>query len=144
MDNPFNNLKNVMKKTVFKDLTFSNERKDAVKEIIQGKQSQLNLHSWKESIIIEILEILQLEPKHGYDISTLLFQKHEFCFQKNEGLLYTLLHLLENKGILSSKWINEKKYYALTIKGKKYAAAYKHGSTKLHISLKHLIEEASL
>ncbi|MED3575336.1 PadR family transcriptional regulator [Cytobacillus praedii] len=144
MDNPFNNLKNVMKKTVFKDLTFSNERKDAVKKVIQGKQSQLNLHSWKESIIIEILEILQLEQKHGYDISTLLFQKHEFCFQKNEGLLYTLLHLLENKEFLSSKWINEKKYYTLTTKGKKYAAAYKQESTKQLTSLKHLIEEASL
>lgn len=144
MDNPFNNLKNVMKKTVFKDLTFSNERKDAVKEVIQGKQSQLNLYSWTEAIIIEVLEIIQLEPKHGYDISTLLIQKHEFYFQNNEGQLYTLLHLLENKEFLSSKWINEKKYYTLTIKGKKYAAAYKQECTKQLTSLKHLIEEASL
>ncbi|WP_313800228.1 PadR family transcriptional regulator [Cytobacillus sp.] len=144
MDNRFNNLKKAMKQTAFNDLTFSSERKDAVKEAIKGKQSQLNLHSWKESTIIAVLETVQRESKHGYAISTLLFQKNEFCFQNNEGQLYTLLHLLENKEILSSKWINEKKYYSLTTRGKKYVAAYKQGSTKKLLSLKHLMEEASL
>jgi DNA-binding PadR family transcriptional regulator len=133
-----------MKKTVFKDFSFSEERKHAVKETIRGNQSQPTLHSWKVETVITVLELIQHEAKHGYDISTQLFQKNEYSFQNNEGQLYTLLHLLENKEILTSKWVQEKKYYSLNSKGRKYLAAYKQDHSKQHISLKHLIEEASL
>lgn len=129
-----------MKKTVFKDLTFSEERKRAVKESIQQKQ----LYYWSEGTLISLFETIQYEAKNGFDISTHLFQKSDFTFQNNEGQLYTLLHLLENKGILTSKWIEEKKYYSLTAKGKKRLTAYKRGSSIQREYLKHLLEEASL
>ncbi|WP_186575976.1 PadR family transcriptional regulator [Aquibacillus kalidii] len=144
MKNPFDDLKCAMKETIFKDFSFSDERKDAVKETIREKHSSQQLHSWKEKTIIAVLESVQHESKHGYDISTHLFQKNDFSFQSNEGQLYTLLHLLENKGIVTSKWINEKKYYLLTMKGIKHLANSKQESTKKQVSLKHLLEEASL
>ena len=77
-------------------------------------------------------------------ISIQLIQKNERTFQKNEGQLYTLLHLLENKEILTSNWINKKKYYFLNSKGKKYLATYKQDTSKQELSLKHLLKEASL
>ncbi len=141
---PFIHLKNSMKKTVFKDFSFSDERKNAVKEAIQRKQSLVHLHSWKEETLIAVLEALQYEAKDGYEISTTLFQKHEYSFQNKEGQLYTLLHLLENKEILTSNWIKENKYYSLTVKGKRYLAAYKQGKCTHRYSLKALIKEASL
>jgi DNA-binding PadR family transcriptional regulator len=144
MSDPFVNLKSAMKETIFKDFSFSDERKDAVKETIRGKHSQQQLHSWKEQTIIAVLESIQHEPKNGYDISTHLFHKKDFSFQYNEGQLYTLLHLLENKEIVISKWIKEKKYYFLTMKGIKYLGASKQASSKKQVSLKHLLEEASL
>jgi len=144
MSDPFINLKNSMKKTVFNALSFSDERKNAVKETIRQRQFQTQLEFWKENTLIAVLESLQYEAKHGYDISTYLFQKNELSFQNKEGQLYTLLHLLENKEILNSKWIKEKKHYSLTSKGKKYLAAYKQGNSKPFVSLKHLIEEASM
>jgi hypothetical protein len=140
MKDPFTNLKSSMKKSVFRDFSFSNERKEAVKEAIRNSQS----HSWKIETIIAILESIQHESKDGYTISIQLFQKNECTFQKNEGQLYTLLHLLENKEILSSNWLDNKKYYSLNSKGKKYLATYKQDQSKLDLSLKHLIEEASL
>ena len=144
MNDPFTNLKSSMKKSIFKDFSFSNERKNAVKEAVRGNQSQPQFHSWRVETIITILESIQNEAKDGYQISTQLFQKNELIFQNNEGQLYTLLHLLENKEILTSTWFNEKKYYSLNSKGKKYLSAYKQDNTKQHLSLKHLIEEASL
>lgn len=143
MNDPFMNLKSSMKKSIFKDLSFSNERKSAVKEAIRTNQ-QSQSDNWNSETIIAILESVQHESKDGYNISIQLYQKNERTFQKNEGQLYTLLHLLENKEILTSNWINKKKYYSLNSKGKKYLATYKENISKQKISLEHLIKEASL
>lgn len=143
MNDPFYNLKDSIKKD-FEGFSFSEERKNAVKETIRKKQSHLELHYWKEETLRNILDSLHDEAKHGYEISTQLFQKNELSFKNNEGQLYILLHLLENKKIITSKWIENRKYYSLTTKGKKYVASYEHQGSKQQVSLKHLIEEASL
>ncbi|ELC6125080.1 PadR family transcriptional regulator [Listeria monocytogenes] len=143
MDDPFSNLKDSIKKD-FEVFSFSEERKNAVKETIRKKQSHLELQYWKEETLRNILDSLHDEAKHGYEISTQLFQKNELSFKNNEGQLYILLHLLENKKILSSKWIEDKKYYSLTAKGKKFVATFERRGSKQHGSLKHLMEEASL
>jgi hypothetical protein len=143
MNDPFMNLKSSMKKSIFKDPSFSNERKNAVQEAIRTNQ-QSQFHNWNIETIIAILESVQHESKDGYNISIQLFQKNERTFQKNEGQLYTLLHLLENNEILTSNWLNKKKYYSLNSKGKKYLATYKQDTSKQELSLKHLIKEASL
>jgi len=144
MNDPFINLKNALKKTVFKDFTFSDERKNAVKETIRGNQSQSELHYWKEETLLDLFETLQDDAKHGFEISTDLFQNNVVRFQNNEGQLYTLLHLLENKEILTSKWIEEKKYYSLTATGKKYLVASKQENDKQQTILKQLLVEVSL
>ncbi|WP_239257344.1 PadR family transcriptional regulator [Listeria ilorinensis] len=143
MEDPFNHLKNSIKKD-FSGLSFSEERKNMVKETIRRKQSHLELHYWKIETLKNILDSLQDGAKHGYDISTQLFRKNELSFKNNEGQLYILLHLLENKQIITSKWVADKKYYSLTMKGKKYVADWKHSSSKQRTLLNYLIEEASL
>ncbi len=74
MDDPFYNLKDSIKKD-FESFSFSEERKNAVKKTIRKKQSHLELHSWKIETLQNILDALQDEAKHGYEISTQLFQK---------------------------------------------------------------------
>ncbi|MBC2039636.1 PadR family transcriptional regulator [Listeria marthii] len=143
MSDPFHNLKDSIKKD-FDGFSFSEERKNAVKAAIQKKQSHLELHNWKVETLKNILDSLQDKAKHGYEISTQLFQKNELSFKSNEGQLYILLHLLENKKIITSKWMKDRKYYSLTSKGKKYVASYEHQGSKQQVSLKHLIEEVSL
>ncbi|NLP52414.1 PadR family transcriptional regulator [Bacillus sp. RO1] len=145
MNDPFLNFKKSMKKNVFKDLSFTEERKARVNEAIQSKQSSSTLQSFKEETVLSILKSLQMESKHGFEISTQLFQKEEHSFLHNEGQLYTLLHLLEKKEVLTSMWREDKKYYALTAKGRKYlAAASKKGYAKQPFLLKEILEEASL
>ena len=107
------------------------EKMPCKKPFVRINQSQF--HSWKIETIIAILESVQHESKDGYNISIQLFQKNERTFQKNEGQLYTLLHLLENKEILTSNWINKKKYYSLNSKGKKYLATYKQDTIKTRV-----------
>ncbi|WP_099224848.1 PadR family transcriptional regulator [Listeria costaricensis] len=143
MDNPFYDLKNSIKKD-FAALSFSEEKKNEVKETIRRKQSQLELHYWKAETLENILDSLQGGAKHGYDISTQLLRKNELDFKNKEGQLYILLHLLENKKIITSKWMEGRKYYSLTAKGKKYAAEWKHSGPKQRASLKYFIEEVSL
>ncbi|MFK4996821.1 hypothetical protein ACI2OX_02610 [Bacillus sp. N9] len=46
--------------------------------------------------------------------------------------------------MLTSNWINNKKYYSLNSKGKKYLATYKQDTTKQGLSLNPFITEASL
>jgi DNA-binding PadR family transcriptional regulator len=144
MNDPFLNFKKTMKKNVFKDLSFTAESKARVNEAIQSKHSSSTLHSFKEETILSILKSLQLEAKHGFEISTQLFQIREHSFLHNEGQLYTLLHLLEKKDVLTSKWSEEKKYYSLTAKGQKYLAVAQKGTSKQVLVLKDLLEEASL
>lgn len=145
MNDPFLNFRKSMKKNVFKDLSFTDERKARVNEAIQSKRSSSLLNTFSEETILEILKSLQLEAKHGFEISTQLFQKEEHSFLHNEGQLYTLLHLLENKEVLVSMWRADKKYYALTAKGRKYlAAASRKGYAKQPFLLKDLLEGASL
>ncbi len=144
MNDPFLNFKKSMKKNVFKNLSLTDERKARVNEAIQAKRSSSSLHSFSEDTILAILKSLQLEAKHGFEISTQLFQIREHSFLHNEGQLYTLLHLLEKKEVLKSKWSEEKKYYSLTAKGQKYLAAAQKGYSKQPLALKDLLEEASL
>lgn len=139
MNEQMKNLKNEMKSTVFKGVSFSDERKNAVLETIRQKQSH---SSWHVETIVAVLEIIYNEPKHGYDISTDLYRKQEYSFQKREGHLYTLLHTLEAQELITSKWNNEKKHYLITKNGLKYLARYKQVETRKIIELNHIVEEA--
>ena len=70
-----------------------------------------------------ILQILSLEPAHGYGIAQRLEQISKSVVQVNQGSLYPALHRLEQKGWLKSDWKQsetgrEAKFYELTTKGR--------------------------
>jgi PadR family transcriptional regulator len=71
-----------------------------------------------------ILQVLSLEPAHGYGIAQRLEQISKSVVQVNQGSLYPALHRLEQKGWLKSDWKQsetgrEAKFYALTRSGQK-------------------------
>ena len=71
-----------------------------------------------------ILQILSLEPAHGYGIAQRLKQISESVVQVNQGSLYPALHRLEQKGWLKADWKQsetgrEAKFYSLTRSGQK-------------------------
>jgi len=83
-----------------------------------------------------ILQIVSLEPVHGYGIAQRLEQISRSVVQVNQGSLYPALHRLEQKRWLSAKWKEsetgrEAKFYALTTSGRKQLAAEKHSWAQL-------------
>ena len=83
-----------------------------------------------------ILQIVSLEPVHGYGIAQRLEQISRLVVQVNQGSLYPALHRLEQKGWLRAEWKEsetgrEAKFYALTTSGRKQLAAEKHSWAQL-------------
>jgi len=71
-----------------------------------------------------ILQILSLEPAHGYGIAQRLEQISKSVVQINQGSLYPALHRLEQKGWTKAEWKEsetgrEAKFYSLTRSGQK-------------------------
>src|SRR5215475_5283548 len=77
-----------------------------------------------------ILQILSLEPAHGYGIAQRLEQISKSVVQVNQGSLYPALHRLEQRGWLKAAWKDsetgrEAKFYSLTRAGHKQLHAEK-------------------
>jgi PadR family transcriptional regulator, regulatory protein PadR len=77
-----------------------------------------------------VLQILSLEPAHGYGIAQRLEQISQSVVQVNQGSLYPALHRLEQKGWLKSEWKQsetgrEARFYSLTSSGRKQLKAEK-------------------
>ena len=83
-----------------------------------------------------ILQILSLEPLHGYAIAQRIEMISKHAVQVNQGSLYPALHRLENRKLLSSEWKEtetgrEAKFYALTKAGRKQLALEKQSWERL-------------
>ena len=83
-----------------------------------------------------ILQILSLEPAHGYAIAQRLEQISRAVVQVNQGALYPALHRLEQKGWLRAEWTasdtgRDAKVYALTRAGRKQLEVEKDSWTRL-------------
>lgn len=77
-----------------------------------------------------ILQVLSLEPAHGYAIAQRLQQVSRETVQVNQGSLYPALHRLEQKRWLKAEWRQsdtgrDAKFYALTPAGRKQLAVEK-------------------
>src|SRR5918911_2758583 len=71
-----------------------------------------------------ILQILSLEPAHGYGIAQRLEQISKSVIQINQGSLYPALHRLEQKKWLKAEWKASEtgraaKFYSLTASGRR-------------------------
>src|ERR1051326_993243 len=83
-----------------------------------------------------ILQIVSLEPAHGYGIAQRLEQISKSVIQINQGSLYPALHRLEQKKWLKAEWKEsetgrEAKFYALTPAGRKQLTVEKDGWARL-------------
>jgi PadR family transcriptional regulator PadR len=83
-----------------------------------------------------VLQILSLEPAHGYGIAQRLQQVSRDAVRVNQGSLYPALHRLEQKGWLKAEWRQsetgrEAKFYTLTRSGQKQLAVEKESWDRL-------------
>ena len=75
-----------------------------------------------------VLQVLAVEPLHGYAIAQRLKQMSSNVVQVTQGTLYPALHRLENRGFLGADWKpsdtgREAKFYKLTKKGRAHLEA---------------------
>lgn len=75
-----------------------------------------------------ILQVVALEPIHGYAIAQRIQQISHDVLQVQQGSLYPALHRLENRGLLDAEWKKsetgrEAKFYRLTAKGRQQLEA---------------------
>jgi len=95
-----------------------------------------------------ILQILSLEPAHGYGIAQRLEQISQSVVQVNQGSLYPALHRLEQKGWLQAKWKQsesgrEAKFYSLTPSGRKQLSAERDSWARLTTAVQLIFEEGN-
>jgi len=93
-----------------------------------------------------ILQILALEPAHGYGIAQRLQQLSNDAVQPTQGSLYPALHRLEQKGWLKGEWRpsetgREAKFYALTRSGEKQLAVEKETWDRLSAAVSLIFNE---
>jgi transcriptional regulator len=95
-----------------------------------------------------ILQILSLEPAHGYGIAQRLEQISKSVFQVNQGSLYPALHRLEQRGWLKADWKEsetgrEAKFYALTRSGRKQLRSEKDSWSRLTGAVQLIFDEGA-
>ena len=95
-----------------------------------------------------ILQILSLEPAHGYGIAQRFEQISRSVVQVKEGSLYPALHRLEQKGWLRGAWKQsetgrEAKFYSLTPAGRRRLAVEKDSWARLSKAVKLIFEEGN-
>lgn len=93
-----------------------------------------------------VLQILSLEPAHGYRIAQRLQQVSREAVHINQGSLYPALHRLEQKRWLRSEWRQsdtgrEAKFYALTRAGQKQLAIEKETWDRLSVAVQLIFNE---
>jgi PadR family transcriptional regulator PadR len=95
-----------------------------------------------------ILQIVSLEPMHGYGIAQRVDHISRSVVQVNQGSLYPALHRLELKGWLKAEWKEsetgrEAKFYSLTASGRKQLAAEKDDWARLAGAVQLIFNEST-
>lgn len=121
MTDPLKNLKRAMDQTVFREMSYSERQK-------RNTVAQADEHN-QDHINILILKALQHHTKTGYSLFKELQQtKAGDTLAQQEGLLYLVLHKLEQQELISSSWENsgtgKVKVYYIEKKGLKTLINY--------------------
>ena len=96
-------------------------------------ENQSSDREWKKgSAELLILSLLEVRPRHGYDVSKLIEQRSRGTLRFHAASLYPLLYRLEKRGWVQGRWVEKsgqrrRRYYRLTPQGRKVLAAQRRG-----------------
>ena len=71
-----------------------------------------------------ILDALNDQPRHGYDVMQELEEKFQGFYTPSAGSIYPILQLFEDRGFVTGSEEDGKKIYTITPEGKKELAKY--------------------
>ncbi|WP_308387916.1 PadR family transcriptional regulator [Acidithiobacillus sp. AMEEHan] len=69
-----------------------------------------------------VLRRIAEQPRHGYDLIKLLEEQSGGTYSPSPGMMYPMLSMLEDQGILSVTLEGNKRLYHLTEQGQKFLA----------------------
>ncbi len=86
----------------------------------------------KGSAELLILSLLEIQARHGYDISKLIEERSGGTVKFRVASLYPLLYRLEKRGWIQGRWVEKagqrrRRYYRLTPSGHKVLESQKRG-----------------
>jgi PadR family transcriptional regulator len=95
-------------------------------------RSMLDRELKKGSAELLILSLVEVRPRHGYEISKLIEARSDGVLRFNVASLYPLLYRLEKRGWILGRWVEKagqrrRRYYRLTREGRKVLAAQRSG-----------------
>ncbi|MBT2695153.1 PadR family transcriptional regulator [Bacillus sp. ISL-55] len=135
MEERLNKLRKSMEKSTFKEISFSEKMRNEI-------HKQINLPDETDDMLMAAILQLLLHEKTGYELTGLLRSRGFSKFEDNEGSLYTILHMLEQKRFITSCWNEEgAKFYQIVDKGRKYLRKQEKELSSGRIVLKGLLEE---
>ena len=109
-------------------------------------ENQSSDREWKKgSAELLILSLLEVRPRHGYDVSKLIEQRSRGTLRFHAASLYPLLYRLEKRGWVQGRWVEKsgqrrRRYYRLTPQGRKVLASQRQGWQVFVESIKRITE----
>jgi PadR family transcriptional regulator, regulatory protein PadR len=84
------------------------------------------------TIPLLVLSLLDVEPRHGYELSKLIESQSRGVVRVHAASLYPLLYRLEQKKWIAGRWVERagerrRRYYQLTAAGKRQLASQRAG-----------------
>lgn len=82
-----------------------------------------------------ILALLEIEPRHGYELSKLIEAKSGGVVRVHAASLYPLLYRLEKRRWIEGRWVERagqrrRRYYRLTAEGRRQLEAQRRSWTE--------------
>jgi len=97
----------------------------------------------KGSAELLVLSLLEVRPRHGYEIGKLIEQKSEKRIQFRIGSLYPVLCRLEDRALISGRWVEKagqrrRRYYRLTAAGRRFLVAQRSAWDEFVLTINHI------
>jgi PadR family transcriptional regulator PadR len=97
----------------------------------------------KGSVEFLVLSLLEAQPRHGYEIGKLIEARSKGRIQFRIGSLYPILCRLEDRDLLSGRWVEKagrrrRRYYRLTVAGRRFLAAQRSAWDEFVLTINHI------
>jgi PadR family transcriptional regulator PadR len=97
----------------------------------------------KGSVEFLVLSLLEARPRHGYEIGKLIEARSKGRIQFRIGSLYPILCRLEDREMLSGRWVEKagqrrRRYYRLTVAGRRFLAEQRSAWDEFVLTINHI------
>ncbi len=97
----------------------------------------------KGSVEFLVLSLLEAQPRHGYEIGKLIEARSKGRIQFRIGSLYPILCRLEDRDLLSGRWVEKagqrrRRYFRLTVAGRRFLAEQRSAWDEFVLTINHI------